>query len=504
MHVLAPFISCVVNLPLGEDDANEFDAAVEAGYTEIYVVSAAGIIKHHRLRGENRFIRVKVDAIPGYAPASIGQAIQFLPAGKIPKELFDQVVKFFAEVVRVHGDRQLEAMIWICHNDAQGYHLIVPTQEVGGASVKYDWDIPQGTSIIVDIHSHGPNISAFFSATDNQDDNNGIRYSGVVGNLKSLEKFDTVFRFNYMERKFEANFGDIFDVPNVPQEWMENVHLWTPPPVKYQSYQNGYPKSESFGRPGNWKEQSDSLAEKEDKYGHLRQYQYKPKADGAENSTGKGGGASETGIINGNRLGPDLYVATKREQIEQAGRQSSFHGMGNSGDSKSPGGSFPSGGSRDLGFGDGGLDPDFLSTGSKSIPGSLPQEPVFTPVFWGTHKSDSVQTQQDREAAEEHLGKLQDSAGNPLLQDIEKYPRSLIEAHVRYDDLRIVHGQNVADSFCAIDNLMTDLSEKDGLLRDLIQDMFQLSSSEEQVKLFKSLFEFLPPKEREKIETQGL
>jgi hypothetical protein len=152
MKVLAPHISCVVRLPLSEDDPNELQQAMDEGYTEIFVLSHEGIIKHHRLRGENRYIRLKVKEIPGVALPVVKEEIRFLPAGKIPYDLFQKIEAFFKKVMAMKkGD--LEAMIWILWNPEQGYHLHVPEQTVSKASVRYDWDnVPSGSSIIVDIH----------------------------------------------------------------------------------------------------------------------------------------------------------------------------------------------------------------------------------------------------------------------------------------------------------------------------------------------------------------
>lgn len=155
MHILAPFMSCVVNLPLTADDPNEFDQAVAEGYVEIYAITAEGVIKHHKLRGQNRYVRVKVDKIPGYEPAKLPQAISFLPDGKIPKAIFDQILGFFYGVIKANGDKALEAMAHILWNQERGYHIGVPPQKISGASVVYDWSyLPSGTTIVVDIHSH--------------------------------------------------------------------------------------------------------------------------------------------------------------------------------------------------------------------------------------------------------------------------------------------------------------------------------------------------------------
>lgn len=148
MEIISQHISCIA-LP------GEFNAAIEAGYSEIYVMTSEGIIKHHKLRGQNRFVRLKVDKLPtNYKEEKIGQGINFLPDGPIPIQLFDQVVSFFKKVMDVKKS-ELEAMIWICWDRENGYHLIVPDQRVSKASASYDWaSLPAGKTIVCDIHSH--------------------------------------------------------------------------------------------------------------------------------------------------------------------------------------------------------------------------------------------------------------------------------------------------------------------------------------------------------------
>lgn len=155
MHIIAPHISCVVNAPIGDNAVgSDFDIAVSQGYSEIYVVGPSGIVKYHKLRGENRYVTVKVDKIPGkVAIHELSEDFSgFLPAGPVPLNLLRQIESFFRQVMSNHNDA-LEAMIWVLYNPEQGYFLHVPEQRISKASVSYDWDsVPSGSSIVVDIH----------------------------------------------------------------------------------------------------------------------------------------------------------------------------------------------------------------------------------------------------------------------------------------------------------------------------------------------------------------
>jgi hypothetical protein len=146
IEALVPHVSCICA-------PSEVDAALAEGYRELYILSTSGIFKHHQFRGENRFIRFKVDSIPGRAkPVEVKEELNFLPAGKVPFELYKQIEAFFREVSRLKSS-QLEAMIFILWNPERGYHLFVPTQSVGAASVRFDpTELPSGSIIVIDVH----------------------------------------------------------------------------------------------------------------------------------------------------------------------------------------------------------------------------------------------------------------------------------------------------------------------------------------------------------------
>lgn len=153
MHIIAPHMSCVVPAPIGEVKGSELDLAIEQGYGEIFVVGDTGIIKYHKLRGKDRYVTLKVDKVPGINLHPLKENLSaFLPAGKVPNRLLQQIESFFRQVMSAHS-KALEAMIWVLYNEERGYHLFVPDQTVGGASVQYDWKaVPSGSTIVVDIH----------------------------------------------------------------------------------------------------------------------------------------------------------------------------------------------------------------------------------------------------------------------------------------------------------------------------------------------------------------
>lgn len=227
---------------------SEFESALSAGFQDIYILQtptqkdAPLCLRHTVLtpgkNGSPRFVRVAWDPakIPGYSPVNLSLKAEYLPDGKIPIRLFHEIKAFFKEVIVRHGT-SLEAMIWVVWNEEKGYHLIAPTQTVAGASAHYEWsDLPEDVQLVVDIHSHA-NFNAFFSSTDDRDDSNSIRISGVIGHNASTTQ-DHVWRFNCRGQRTPLQLTDIFEqerieVGPVPDFLLNKVSLSQPSHAKY-------------------------------------------------------------------------------------------------------------------------------------------------------------------------------------------------------------------------------------------------------------------------------
>lgn len=89
--------------------------------------------------------------------------------GHIPQRFFDLAMSAFL------ADTSRERYVGVTWHD--GYHLVVPEQEITSASIKYC----RGENVVLDLHSHGT-MGAFFSGIDNQDEK-GLQLYGVVGKL---------------------------------------------------------------------------------------------------------------------------------------------------------------------------------------------------------------------------------------------------------------------------------------------------------------------------------
>lgn len=235
LHVIAPHISCVVT----ED---KFDEALKASYTDIYIVRKDGkYLRHSKLSG-GRFVRVQVKEIPGLKEGlkevtpEVMEEVNFLPNGKIPHRLLEEIIQFFRDVMEIKKAEQ-EAMAHILFNQKdvegldKGYRIAIPNQIVSKASAKYQFDhIQPGDVIVVDIHSHNT-MRAFFSGTDDSDDKKGIYYAMVAGQLKDKTP-QLIARLNINEIRKEMSVDDIFESVKkeikVPAEWLDKVQTVSP------------------------------------------------------------------------------------------------------------------------------------------------------------------------------------------------------------------------------------------------------------------------------------
>jgi PRTRC genetic system protein A len=155
-------------------------------------------------------IVTKVDGINGMPKGK--ESISILRR-KIPISAFWETLRFFREVENQHKDKALEAYVLVMYNrDTDKYFLYVPEQVVGAASAHYDvkevWSKFPNCSIVIDIHSHTSSMGAFFSSTDNKDDNRD-RYSAVIGKINNVIPEFKV-RFSTLGKRVNVDIDSIF------------------------------------------------------------------------------------------------------------------------------------------------------------------------------------------------------------------------------------------------------------------------------------------------------
>ena len=110
MKILAPYISCVLDITDETlDGVSPLEQAVALGYSQIFIPCTKGYMKYHILRpgknGKRRYISLPVDKVPGLVLADIQPAVEFLPAGKIPMDLFEVVKGFFRQVIQKKAEK---------------------------------------------------------------------------------------------------------------------------------------------------------------------------------------------------------------------------------------------------------------------------------------------------------------------------------------------------------------------------------------------------------------
>lgn len=499
-------MSCLIQSGFdGKDEVNELELAIQNGYQQIFIQTPKGVLKHHVLRpgkdGEARFIRIPVSEVPGIKMKDISPDIKFLPAGKVPMALLNEVKSFFRAVIVAKGTA-VEAMIWVLWSQDRGYYLHVPNQVVGHASAKYDWDgLPANSSIIVDIHSHA-DFSPFFSGTDNSDDINSIRYSGVIG-FNNRPKPESVWRFNYFGLKVDLKIEDIFEEQvvqtPVPSEWLDAVTLTSSAgrpgmgtvyrgPQHYQGMQHQQ-RIGHFPDPG--EERTGTPAGNDWQAGGKRGKDKKKHSGGQETTSGHNKGQSAFWTSG----------ATQRNIVSVNGRNFVDTGEG------------------------------LVEVKADEIPPSHPMDarlgvnPNFDAeieaevnAFLGENISGEAEDrfhQIARRQAQEDI--LQDmgevtnlSSELPEEKDIkvgvvsEECPLSPEDIPPEYYGILASHGEHVANAYAIVDHVSIDMVSSPEVLARTVENLFQLLGDEHMLPTFRTIVGLLPQKDIDSLMTNGL
>lgn len=196
-------------------------------------------------------IITKADGIAGLP---VGQEdISTLPR-KIPISLFWETIRFFKYVEAHYEGAKLEAYVLIMYEPKLNeFFLHVPEQTVGAAQAKYDlkdvWEQFPGCKVLMDIHSHTSQMDAFFSTTDDADDNRD-RFSGVIGRINHVIP-DFKVRFSTLGRHIDVEMNDLFcdceEFSDIDcEDAITRVHYTKPRPITGgHSYSHGWAGSRS-------------------------------------------------------------------------------------------------------------------------------------------------------------------------------------------------------------------------------------------------------------------
>jgi PRTRC genetic system protein A len=145
----------------------------------------SGLVYDYILAGDGLWLAAANDSLAVRVPVALAE-VRGLPVigpacelrhGPLPAAIWDGCVRVARGATR-HG---LEVLLLVIHG-AGGYRLELPRQRVTPARVHYDPpELAGGEAIVLQLHSHHA-MGAFFSATDNADEQ-GLGLYGVVGRV---------------------------------------------------------------------------------------------------------------------------------------------------------------------------------------------------------------------------------------------------------------------------------------------------------------------------------
>jgi len=182
---------------------------IQDGQVE-YVIAKNGVFKKVQTNVIEGY--VKVNGVPHLPEINTPVKIK-LPA-KIPAQIYFQIYSFFCEY-----DTEVYAQIF-WNESTKSYFVYVPKQIVTGASVDYkrNTKLERRFKLVCEIHSHN-SMGAFFSGTDNEDEQTGVIY-GVIS-TKGL--FENKFRIKLYDSEWDIDVSEIFDLPKAPAHWSKSI-----------------------------------------------------------------------------------------------------------------------------------------------------------------------------------------------------------------------------------------------------------------------------------------
>ncbi len=137
---------------------------------------------------------------------------------KVPFLFLQQTVSFFRGVeAKMKGSSEALIQVW-WDRETKTHQMHIPEQSVSGASVRhqsvFDLDNSGKYFHVMDIHSHGSGMSAFWSGTDNNDEMRVTtdRLFGVIGKVKDPIPM-WKWRMRTRDGFIDLTVADIFELP---------------------------------------------------------------------------------------------------------------------------------------------------------------------------------------------------------------------------------------------------------------------------------------------------
>lgn len=145
---------------------------IERGYR--YLMTADGLGLEARVPWGH--FRVPLWKSPRPLPYGEAETVFRLESGSMPMSLLERCI----DAARNKAEKGLEWAGWVVWDAVDGYRLIEPEViEESFASVCYICPDLDGAHLVMDLHSHPFDMSAF-SSVDDRDDMGGIRFAGVI------------------------------------------------------------------------------------------------------------------------------------------------------------------------------------------------------------------------------------------------------------------------------------------------------------------------------------
>lgn len=264
MQDIVPYLSSFVTESEYLNNPDEYKKM-----THLLILSNDGVVYRQDNLSFNRSLRHALTGkqeqfTTNKGKTQIAEEFNFLPNGeKVPYWCFESAHRFFLDVMEELKAPQ-EALIHVLWSPEQGYHMGVPTQTVSGASVNHNYDdLDKDSAVVLDIHSHN-NMGAFFSSTDDRNDDQNVSISGVFGKLSSTTP-ERVWRFNNLGIEMKIDEDRIFEpkpqAEKSPKEWLDKVNVRKPQQARNPynvpvTYGNGWNRPNQQGKkapgPGNF------------------------------------------------------------------------------------------------------------------------------------------------------------------------------------------------------------------------------------------------------------
>lgn len=151
----------------------------------------------------------KIPALPEMRPGT------WLKFPRIPFEILGQIISFF-RVIAEYISAEAYVQVWM-KNETGEFIAHVPEQEVSGGRVEHKGVLElKDHTLLLEMHSHGKSMDAFWSGTDNSDESRagGMRLYGVAGHvLKAVPSFKFRCGTGFSEW-VDLRPADVFEIPD--------------------------------------------------------------------------------------------------------------------------------------------------------------------------------------------------------------------------------------------------------------------------------------------------